>query len=83
MLSKKKVILVTGVAGFVGSHLARALLLSNHSYVVIGIDNMNNYYDVSLKEARLQILYEVNTVSSEIRFFLKGLIWLIDKQLSE
>ncbi len=44
-------ILLTGAAGFIGSHVAQALLASGES--VIGIDNLNDYYDVSLKEARL------------------------------
>jgi len=44
-------ILVTGVAGFIGSHLALRLLARGDT--VVGIDNMNNYYDVTLKEARL------------------------------
>ena len=47
-------ILVTGSSGFIGMHLCRALL--NDGYVVMGIDNMNDYYDVSLKEARLSFL---------------------------
>lgn len=44
-------ILVTGAAGFVGMHVAEALLEKGEH--VVGIDNMNSYYDVSLKEARL------------------------------
>jgi UDP-glucuronate 4-epimerase len=44
-------ILVTGAAGFIGSHVATALLARGDS--VLGIDNLNDYYDVSLKEARL------------------------------
>jgi len=44
-------ILVTGAAGFVGMHVAEALLENGEH--VVGIDNMNSYYDVSLKEARL------------------------------
>ena len=43
-------ILVTGSSGFIGMHLCKNLL--NHGYVVEGIDNMNDYYDISLKEAR-------------------------------
>jgi UDP-glucuronate 4-epimerase len=47
-------ILVTGVAGFIGFHLATRLL--KEGYSVIGIDNMNDYYDVALKNARLSQL---------------------------
>ncbi|MEK9572288.1 MAG: GDP-mannose 4,6-dehydratase [Paracoccaceae bacterium] len=43
--------LVTGVAGFIGMHVANRLLLRDDE--VIGIDNLNDYYDVSLKKARL------------------------------
>lgn len=51
-----KTILVTGATGFIGSHLVLNLL-KNNSYVnIIGIDNMNDYYDVSLKEYRLKQL---------------------------
>ncbi len=45
-------ILVTGVAGFIGSYIANALSKDNHE--VIGIDNINSYYDVGLKYARLK-----------------------------
>ena len=48
--------LITGAAGFIGFHLCRRLLDENRSISIIGLDNMNNYYDVSLKEARLAIL---------------------------
>jgi UDP-glucuronate 4-epimerase len=47
-------VLVTGAAGFIGFHLARRLL--DDGYKVIGLDNLNEYYDVSLKEARLSQL---------------------------
>ena len=49
-------ILVTGAAGFIGFHVARTLL--DRGEWVIGIDNLNDYYDVSLKEARLAKLHE-------------------------
>ena len=44
-------LLVTGAAGFIGYHLCRRLLADGH--VVIGLDNLNDYYDVALKQARL------------------------------
>ncbi len=49
-------VLVTGAAGFIGFHTSRALLARGDK--VVGIDNVNDYYDVSLKEARLAILAE-------------------------
>jgi len=47
-------ILVTGAAGFIGFHLAERLLREGHA--VVGIDNLNDYYDVNLKRARLEAL---------------------------
>ena len=49
-----KTILVTGAAGFIGSNLVKRLLKDVKDATIIGIDNMNDYYDVSLKEYRLQ-----------------------------
>jgi len=54
MASDRQEILVTGAAGFIGFNLSKKLLSMGEE--VIGIDNLNNYYDVSLKEARLKIL---------------------------
>ncbi len=48
-----KTILVTGAAGFIGASLIRKLCQGIHGIQIIGIDNLNNYYDVSLKEYRL------------------------------
>ena len=53
-MNKRNPLLVTGSAGFIGFHLCKSLLKDN--YEVIGIDNLNNYYDVKLKEDRLSIL---------------------------
>ena len=47
-------ILVTGAAGFIGFHVSSLLLKKNFN--IYGIDNLNNYYDVNLKLARLKIL---------------------------
>lgn len=49
-------ILVTGAAGFIGSNLIKAILNDANDALVVGVDNMNDYYDVSLKEERLSIL---------------------------
>ena len=51
MGSANGVVLVTGAAGFIGSHVARRLL--DRGDAVLGLDNLNDYYDVRLKEARL------------------------------
>ena len=52
MIDNQQKTLVTGVAGFIGFHIARSLLEKGD--MVIGIDNLNPYYDVSLKKARLE-----------------------------
>ena len=51
---KNHTVLVTGAAGFIGFHLSRMLLEKGNQ--VIGVDNLNPYYDVSLKKARLDLL---------------------------
>ena len=48
-----KTVLVTGAAGFIGCNLVKELLRSFHGVRIIGVDNMNDYYDVSIKEYRL------------------------------
>ena len=48
-------IIITGAAGFIGFHLIQKLC-ENKNYNIIGIDNLNNYYDVNLKKSRLKIL---------------------------
>jgi len=59
MLNNKR-ILITGSSGFIGSHLVNYLLQSYENIHIIGIDNMNDYYDVSLKESRLKKLVDLN-----------------------
>ena len=71
---KNKVILVTGVAGFIGASLAHYLLERGDGLRIIGIDNMNDYYDVRLKEERLRLLQK-----QEMFHFIRGNI--ADKSL--
>ena len=66
---KNKTILVTGAAGFIGANLVKRLYKDVEDVTVIGIDNMNDYYDVRLKEARLS---ELSVHPSFI--FIKGSI---------
>ncbi len=51
-------ILITGVAGFIGFHLAKHLIKNNHN--IIGVDNINTYYDINLKKARLDQLIQLS-----------------------
>ena len=60
MKKNKEVILITGTAGFVGFHFAKKLLEKNLK--VIGIDNLNNYYDNKIKKDRLKILKSKNFI---------------------
>ena len=59
-----KRILITGAAGFIGAKLAKALV---EDHEVIGFDNLNDYYDVRLKESRLATLKESPSFT-----FIKG-----------
>lgn len=55
-----KTVLVTGAAGFIGSNLVMELLRTIKDINIIGIDNMNDYYDVSIKEWRLKEIEKLN-----------------------
>ena len=80
-LNNKKV-LVTGAAGFIGSNLVLELLRTQSSITIIGIDNLNDYYDVSIKEWRLsEIEKEVSLHPESSWYFVKGSI--SDKALIE
>lgn len=70
-----KVVLITGVAGFIGSNLAIQLLKANQPIHVIGIDNMNEYYDVSLKRYRLNQIESIASKNLKCTWeFFKGSI---------
>ena len=72
---KNKTILVTGAAGFIGSNLVLELLRTTEPVHIVGIDNMNDYYDVSIKEYRLQqIEEEVKKHTDSSWHFVKGSI---------
>lgn len=64
---ENKTIFITGVAGFIGSYLAKRLYATVKGVKIVGIDNMNDYYDVSLKEERLK---DLSANSSFV--FIKG-----------
>ena len=66
-------ILVTGAAGFIGSNLVLELLRSLSPVKIIGLDNMNDYYDVSIKEYRLQQLDKCAAEHADSEWvFIKG-----------
>lgn len=66
-------ILVTGAAGFIGSNLVLELLRSLSPVKIIGLDNMNDYYDVSIKEYRLQQLDKCSAEHADSEWvFIKG-----------
>lgn len=67
-------IFITGVAGFIGSNLAKRLLATFSETDIVGLDNMNDYYDVRLKEYRLKELMKYDNFT-----FIKGN--LADKNL--
>lgn len=69
---KGKRILITGAAGFIGANLALNLLNSVENVQIVGIDNMNDYYDVSLKEYRLQQIREAEKKVSGEFIFIKA-----------
>lgn len=75
-----KTILITGSAGFIGSHLVQKLLRANQAMQIIGLDSLNDYYDVSLKEWRLAELETVAQKNPKVSYhFIKGNI--ADKDL--
>ena len=72
---KNKTILITGTAGFIGSNLVMELLREVDSVHIIGVDNMNDYYDVSIKEYRLQQIEKLAAQHPESSWnFIRGSI---------
>lgn len=67
-----KTILITGAAGFIGANLSRVLLTMFEDIKIIGIDSLNDYYDVSLKEHRLEQISQEPKASAAEFIFLKG-----------
>lgn len=68
-----KIVLITGAAGFIGSNVVLRLLRDYPNIHIIGVDNMNDYYDVSLKEWRLSQIQQCAAEHPESRWsFIKG-----------
>lgn len=67
---------ITGVAGFIGANLAKKILKENNKIKIVGLDNMNEYYDIRLKESRLAELKKFENFT-----FIKGN--LADKEVVE
>ena len=77
----QKTILITGAAGFIGANLVKKLLKDYDAKSIVGIDSVNDYYDVSLKEYRLQELDILAQTSDTEWVFLRGNI--ADKKMIE
>ncbi len=75
-------VLVTGSAGFIGNNLSEKLL--NRGDEVIGIDNLNDYYDVTLKEARLdKIIIHNNFTEARINLEIEMLLLMYSKPTNQ
>ncbi len=82
-----KTILVTGSAGFIGANLVMRLLKDMKEGAIVGLDNLNNYYDVSLKEYRLQQIEALSNQIPGVQYaFVRGSIAdkaLVDRLFEE
>ncbi len=79
---KNSTVIVTGAAGFIGSNLVLELLKTQSPISIVGIDNMNDYYDVSIKDYRLKKIEECAKEKPDSTWkFIKGSI--ADKELIE
>lgn len=68
-----KTILITGAAGFIGANLVQALIKMDEPMSILGLDNMNDYYDVSLKEHRLAEIKRISAFHPNIQWeFIRG-----------
>ncbi|HBE15279.1 MAG TPA: protein CapI [Ruminococcaceae bacterium] len=75
-LSQKN-ILVTGAAGFIGANLVMELMKANEPMTIIGLDNMNDYYDVSLKEYRLSEIEKLAQNNEQVTW------WFVEGDLAD
>lgn len=72
-LLQNKKLLLTGSAGFIGANLVEALIKQNIPMTIVGLDNVNDYYDVSLKEYRLSRIEELVRKNSNVKWkFIRG-----------
>ena len=70
---KNKTILITGAAGFIGANLVMKLIETGEPMTLVGLDNMNDYYDVSLKEYRLAEIEKLVAENDQVDWwFIKG-----------
>ena len=80
MVKNNKSILVTGAGGFIGANLVKKLIATMRDVTIVGLDNMNDYYDVSLKEYRLRLIEDSLLENPSIKWhFVRGNI--ADKSL--
>ena len=72
---QNKTILITGAAGFIGANLVMELLQDAKAVKIVGLDNMSDYYDVSIKEYRLAEIDKMVKQKNDSRWiFVKGSI---------